>query len=213
MSVNQKSSAVFLDRDGVINDIIFHEEMGIIETPFTAKQFRLLPHAAKAVRRLNCIGLKAVIASNQPGLAMRHFTEKALNDITRKMVRLLKKEGAALDGIYYCVCHPTKGYGRLRRNCPCRKPKPGLLKQAARDLNIDLRTSYMVGDGINDIQAGKRAGCTTLLVGQVKLDWLRLMEKKGAKPDYIVKDLWEAARKIAAIEKRRLANRVRRPTR
>ena len=209
-----KSRAVFLDRDGVINEIIFDREMGIIETPFTVKQFRLKQGAAQAIRQINRLGLKAVVVSNQPGVAMRHFSRKTLTAITQKMRADLKKEGASLDAVYYCLHHPTKGIGALKRKCACRKPKAGLLKQAARDLNIDLRKSYMVGDSIFDVQAGRRAGCKTFLIAHLKCDLCHLMSRRGIKPDYLVKTLKEVSARIvklerALTEKRRKKRRMR----
>ncbi len=192
-----KTKAIFLDRDGVINEIIFHQEMGILETPFTAKQFRLKKGVAGAIRQINRLGLKVVLISNQPGVAMRHFSRRTLEAITQKMKVDLKKEGAFLDGVYYCLHHPTKGIGALRKKCACRKPKAGLLRQAARDLNIDLRKSYMVGDSIFDVQAGKRAGCKTFLLAHLKCDLCDLMARRGVRPNFIVQDLSSAIRQIA----------------
>ena len=188
--------AVFLDRDGVINEIIFHQEMGIIETPFTAAQFKLKKDVGRAIRRLNRAGFKVVVTSNQPGLAMKHFSQKTLDKITNKMKRLLSREGARLDGIYYCTHHPTKGHGALKKMCACRKPKPGLLKIAAKEMSLDLKRSYMVGDSILDVMAGKGAGVKTLLLAHLKCDLCSLMARRGIKPDYLVKDLRGAVSRI-----------------
>ena len=201
MPKTRKTRAVFLDRDGVINEIIFHQEMGVIETPFTVGQFKLKKGAAEAIRKINRWGLKAVVVSNQPGLAMHHFSRKTLSAVTQKMILDLKKRGAFLDGIYYCVHHPTQGFGALKKNCPCRKPKAGLFFQAARDLKINLKKSFMIGDSILDVQAGKRAGVKTFLLAHLKCDLCHFMAKRGIKPDHQVKDLREAVEKIAKIEK------------
>ena len=198
-----KRRAVFLDRDGVINEILFHREMGIIETPFTVAQFKLKQGTGRALRRINRLGLMTVVASNQPGVAMRHFSQKTLNQITEKMRRDLKKEGAQLDAVYYCVHHPTKGKGALKRRCGCRKPKPGLLLQAARGLAIDLKKSFVIGDSILDVMAGKRAGCTTFLLAHLKCDLCHLMAQRGLRPDHLVKDLGEAVKKIARLTRKR----------
>jgi len=194
-----KSPAVFLDRDGVINEIIFHEEMGIIETPFTVSQFRLRPGTGTAIRRLNQLGFKTVIVSNQPGVAMRHFSKKTLAAITQRMLELLSREGAVIDGIYYCIHHPKKGFGSLKCRCACRKPKPGLLISAARAMNLDLTKSFIIGDSITDVEAGKRAGVKTLLLAHLKCDLCHLMEQRGIKPDWMAKDLLEAVKKIARL--------------
>lgn len=203
MRRQKKERAVFLDRDGVINEIIFHQEIGIIETPFTVKQFRLKRHVPNALLRLKRLGFKTVVVSNQPGVAMRHFTRKTLAAITEKMVGDLRKSGASLDGVFYCLHHPTKGVGRLKRHCGCRKPKAGLLFQAKRQLHIDLEKSYLIGDSVSDIQAGLRAGCTTILLAHLKCDLCHLMARRGIKPHYIVQDLREAAQQIYKIEGRR----------
>jgi histidinol-phosphate phosphatase family protein len=195
--------AVFLDRDGVINEVIFHQEMGLLESPFTAAQFRLLPRVGPAIRQIRRMGLKAVVVSNQPGVAMRHFSKQTLAAVTKKMSRLLARSGASLDGIYYCPHHPLKGKGALKRRCACRKPKPGLIRQAARDLAVDLKRSYLVGDSILDVQAGLRAGLTTFLTAHLRCDLCRLMARRRIKPHFVVKDLAAAVRKIAELERKR----------
>jgi D-glycero-D-manno-heptose 1,7-bisphosphate phosphatase len=200
--LRRKNRAVFLDRDGVINEILFHQEMGIIETPFTAAQFRLKPQVDKAIHRINRLGFKVIVVSNQPGVAMGHFSKSVLTAITRKMIHQLKQKGARLDGIYYCLHHPEKGKGLLKKKCRCRKPKPGLLLEAARDFNIDLKTSYMIGDSILDVAAGGRAGCKTLLLAHLKCDLCHLMAQRNIKPHYQVKNLLDAARVIEALERK-----------
>ena len=188
--------AVFLDRDGVINRIIYHRNIGVIDTPFTVKQMRLLPAAAGAIKKLNRLGLKAVVVSNQPGIAKGHFDRPTLKAMTEKMVRALKRGGATLDGIYYCLHHPQAINSSYRKRCSCRKPQPGLLKKAARELDIDLIGSFMVGDSITDVQAGRRAGCTTILIGTLKCDLCRLMQEEKIEPDHIVPDILSAANLI-----------------
>lgn len=194
--MNQKQKAVFIDRDGVINEILFHREMGVIDTPFTVDQFKLKPGIGAFVRSVNRMGLKVIVISNQPGIAMRHFSLKTLAAIDRKMNQELAKSNAYLDGIYYCIHHPVKGIGPLKKNCSCRKPKPGLILRAARELNLDLKKSFMLGDSIFDVQAGRAAGCKTLLLAHLKCDLCHLMGQRGIKPDYLVKDLKSALKKL-----------------
>lgn len=198
-----KKRAVFLDRDGVINEILFHQEMGVLETPFTVAQFRLKPHVASSIRRLKKLGFRVIVVSNQPGVAMGHFSLKTLCAITHKMIRQLKQQRAYLDGIYYCLHHPKKGNGRLKRQCQCRKPRPGLLLRAARDLKVDLRKSYMVGDSILDVEAGRQAGCKTFLLAHAKCDLCSLMNRRGIRPHYQVADLSEVPNRICRIEKKK----------
>ena len=203
----QESGAVFLDRDGVINKIIFHQEMGLIETPFTVDQFQLMPGAARAIQTINRLGLRAIVVSNQPGVAMRHFTKETLQKITYKMIELLRKRGAYLDGVYYCVHHPQKGFGSLKKRCSCRKPKAGLLREAAKDFKINLKRSCMIGDSILDVQAGKKVRCKTFLLAHLKCDLCYVMAKKGIKPDFLVKDLLAAVKKIGQLKMKRASVR------
>ena len=131
-------------------------------------QLELLPGAAEAVRKINESGYLAIIVTNQPLIARGEVTVPELREIHNKLETLLGQEGAYVDGIYYCPHHPHKGYEgevpELKIDCLCRKPKPGLLYQAAKDFHIDLAASYMVGDGDNDVQCGINAGCTPVLL-------------------------------------------------
>ncbi|MEW6221782.1 MAG: HAD family hydrolase [Candidatus Hadarchaeota archaeon] len=188
--------AVFLDRDGVINEIVYFPELGVADSPLNPRQFRLLPNVAKAIRIFNRMGLKVVIASNQPAIAKGKTTMALFEKIRQKMLRGLKKGGARIDAEYYCFHHPQARLKKYRARCRCRKPKPGLLLMAAKDLWIDLKKSYMIGDSVTDIQAGKAAGCRTFLIGYLKSDLLRLMDEKRAKPDFVVPNLLEAAKII-----------------
>jgi D,D-heptose 1,7-bisphosphate phosphatase len=195
------NKAVFLDRDGVINEIIYHHDIGVIDSPFTPGQFHLRDGVAQAIREINGSGFLAIIATNQPGIAKGHFDEHVLNSITEKMINDLAIEGAHLDDIYTCLHHP-KGNGngsgdtRYIMDCNCRKPKPGLILEAARKHRVNLNASYMIGDSITDIQAGVCAGCTTFLIGQLKCDLCKIMEKSGVKPNFIVSTLLEAVKII-----------------
>lgn len=156
-----KQKAVFLDRDGTVNKYVgFLRDIG---------EFELEDGAAKAVRKINASGYLAIVVTNQPVIARGEVSFEELQEIHNKMETLLGEQGAYLDAIYFCPHHPHKGYEgerpELKIDCECRKPKPGMLLQAARDFNIDLENSWMVGDGENDIAAGNRAGCRTALVG------------------------------------------------
>lgn len=185
-----KKIGVFLDRDGVINSLV--HKRGVINSPFSARQFRLLPGVGTAVRRLNRLGLKVVVVSNQPGVAKGNFTAGALREMTEKMERGLLRSGARLDGVYYCLHHPQASLRRYRIRCHCRKPRPGLLRRAARELDINLRCSFMVGDNLTDIEAGKAVGCTTVFIGNWKCDVCRFMKAKKEEPDFIARDIADA---------------------
>lgn len=160
-NLKQKQKAVFLDRDGTINKYV-----GFLRD---IEQFELLPGVAEAIKKINESGYLAIVVTNQPVIARGEVTVPELQLIHNKMETLLGAEGAYLDAIYYCPHHPHKGYEgevpELKIDCSCRKPKPGMLLKAAADFNIGLNNSWMIGDGENDIKAGKAAGCNTALIG------------------------------------------------
>ena len=125
---------------------------------------------AEAIRAIYASGYLAIVVTNQPVIARGEVTYKQLQEIHNKMETLLGAKGAYLDAVYFCPHHPHKGYEgeipELKIECECRKPKPGMLLEAAKDFNIDLNQSWMIGDGENDIKAGKAAGCRTALIGE-----------------------------------------------
>ncbi|MBS3909156.1 MAG: D-glycero-beta-D-manno-heptose 1,7-bisphosphate 7-phosphatase [Actinobacteria bacterium] len=151
-----KSKAVFIDRDGTIN-----EEVGHLRE---VSRFEFYPDSARAIRILNKAAYKVVVVTNQAGVARGYFNEERVEEIHSHMRFELAKEEAWIDAIYYCVHHPEFGDENYGRACSCRKPEPGMIFQAASDLDIDLSYSYMIGDTVKDMIAGKRAGCKTILV-------------------------------------------------
>ena len=161
-NLRNKQKAIFLDRDGTINKYV-----GYLRTP---EQFELLEGVGEAIRKINFSGYLAIVVTNQPVIARGEVTVDGLQQIHNKMETMLGKEGAYLDGVYYCPHHPDKGFAgeveELKIVCECRKPKAGLLLQAAKDFNIDLSQSWMIGDSENDVLAGKNAGCKTALIGE-----------------------------------------------
>ena len=188
-----KNKAIFLDRDGVINELIYYEEHGVVDSPFTVEQFRLLPDVDKAIKKFKKLGFKTIIVSNQPGVAKKNFTVKTFEEIRKKMKKELNKKGVDIDFEYYCFHHPHGKVKKFTKICSCRKPKPGLLVTAAKEHDIDLSSSWMIGDGITDIQAGNSAGCKTILIGRMKCDLCKIMENKKIKPDFIVPNLFKAS--------------------
>jgi D-glycero-D-manno-heptose 1,7-bisphosphate phosphatase len=190
----QKSGAmpnrcVFLDRDGTIN-----EEINYLSRP---DQLRLIAGAAEAIKRLKQAGLKTVIITNQAGVARGYFSEPALQQIHLELIKMLRAQDAHIDAIYYCPHHPTAGIGVYKIDCNCRKPKPGLLEQAARELNLDLRQSFLVGDKPADLQAGEAVGCRTILVRTgYGLESEKELTGGEFLPDHIADDLLEASRWI-----------------
>lgn len=149
-----KQKAIFLDRDGTINKYV-----GFLRN---IDDFELIEGVAEAIKLINQSGCLAIVVTNQPVIARGEVSWEELNEIHKKMATLLGKEGAYVDGIYICPHHPDKGFEGERPeykiDCDCRKPKPGLLLQAAKDFNIDLSESYMIGDSHRDVEAGENAG-------------------------------------------------------
>ncbi len=159
-----KQKAVFLDRDGTIN-----QYAGFLRD---TEGFKLIGGVSEAIRKINTSGYLAIVITNQPVIARGEVTVTGLQEIHNKMETLLGKEGAYLDAVYYCPHHPHSGYAgeisELKIDCECRKPKPGMLLKAAESFHIDLRQSWMVGDSENDISAGLAAGCKTVLIGDAE---------------------------------------------
>lgn len=148
--------AVFLDRDGTIN-----EDPGYLSK---IEQFIFLPQALAALKLLQEAGFALVVITNQSGIARGYFTLEDLDKVHGYMEECLAQEGIKLNGIYYCPHHPEKGLPQYLKQCACRKPGTALLEQAAQELGLDLAQSYMVGDKMSDIGAGSQAGCKTVLV-------------------------------------------------
>jgi D-glycero-D-manno-heptose 1,7-bisphosphate phosphatase len=192
--------AVFLDRDGVLNAMVYHREFGTVDSPAHPDEFELLPGAAEAVRRINEMGLLAVVVSNQPGVAKGRFTLPLLEATTRKLRLSLAAAEARLDAVYYCLHHPRALLPQYRVVCDCRKPKPGLLLKAARELNLDLARSYLVGDGVTDLCAGRAAGTSTVFVNDRKCYYCEQLARQGARPDFWVSTLPEAVAVIEQLE-------------
>ena len=165
-NLSNPQKCVFLDRDGTLNKLVgFLRDIDELE---------LLPGTAEAVRKINESGYLAILATNQPVIARGEVTFDQLREIHNKLETLLGQEGAYLDAIYFCPHHPHKGYEgeipELKFDCDCRKPKPGMLLQAAERFHIDLSASYMVGDGEFDVQCGINAGCKSVMITQDDVD-------------------------------------------
>ena len=189
--------AVFLDRDGTVN-----EEVGYVNH---VERFTLLPRVGEAIRLLNQNGLKTVVITNQSGVARGYFPESLVPLVHQKMQELLKKDGAHLDGIYYCPHHPDVGAPPYRQKCRCRKPEPGLIEEAVKDLDLDLRRCYMIGDRGVDIEFAHRVGAKGILVltGYGKGEWEYWGRQWKETPEYVAQDLFEAVRWILLQESKR----------
>lgn len=159
-NLKNRQKAIFLDRDGTINKYV-----GFLRK---TEELELTEDAAEAIKLINTSGYLAVVVTNQPVIARGEVTWEGLDEIHNKMETELGKQGAYLDGIYFCPHHPHKGYVgelvELKIDCDCRKPKPGMLIKAAKDLNIDLKKSYMIGDSENDVKAGNSVGCKSIKI-------------------------------------------------
>jgi D-glycero-D-manno-heptose 1,7-bisphosphate phosphatase len=182
--------AVFMDRDGTIS-----EEVGYVNHP---SRFNLFPYSAAAIRKLNESGWLAIVVTNQAGVARGYFTEDLIKQVHEKMVQDLQAQNSRLDGIFYCAHHPTVGEAPYRIECDCRKPKPGLIKQAAAAMNIDLGQSWMVGDRYSDIELAVNAGVRSAFVmsGYGRGEWEHQRENWRHKPEIVVENLLDAVNAI-----------------
>ena len=181
--------AVFFDRDGTLN-----EEVEFVSAP---EQLRLIPGAGRAVRAVNESGFLALVISNQSGIARGLFTEADLIPIHAKFEQDLAASGGRIDRIYYCPHHPTAGIPPYRVECDCRKPRTGMLLQAERELDADLGNSYVIGDRIVDVLAGRNAGAKGILVltgyGATSVEECR---DRGIVPDHVAPSVEEAVKFI-----------------
>jgi D-glycero-D-manno-heptose 1,7-bisphosphate phosphatase len=187
--------AAFIDRDGVINELVADPVSGHPESPLRVQDVALLPGAAAALGRLAQAGWPLVGVSNQPAAAKRFVSLNALEAIQARVMELLAAEGVRFDDFRLCLHHPDGLLPALSGPCDCRKPAPGMLLAAARAHDLDLARSWMVGDTDGDVLAGQAAGCSTVLIthggSAHKRSW-------AAVPDATAGDLGEAAGLILA---------------
>lgn len=178
--------AVFLDRDGTIN-----EQMGYINH---LSRFVLLPGVAAAIRLLNENNIPVIVATNQSGLGRGYFPASLLAEVHEKMHKLLAKKGAQLDGIYVCPHHPESDIPEYRLACDCRKPGTGLLTRAAREHDLDLPASYLVGDRWTDIETAHNCRIKPILVltGYGRGELALVGPKKKTRPRHVAEDLNDA---------------------
>jgi D,D-heptose 1,7-bisphosphate phosphatase len=149
--------AVFLDRDGVITEDPPHYAHRL-------NQLFIIPGSAEAISHLNRHNYAVIVITNQSGVARGMYEESDINIFNEEMKKRLQKKGAHIDALYYCPHHPQGPILEYKHNCNCRKPKPGMLLKAKRELGINLKKSYLIGDKWTDIEAGKAVGCKTILV-------------------------------------------------
>lgn len=181
--------AILIDRDGTLC-----EDVGYLRD---IERLRLIPGSAEAILRANRAGFQTVVVTNQSGVARGYFDEAFVHDTHERIRELLAEEGARLDGVYFCPHHPEIGEFPYRTRCACRKPRPGMLLRARDEMGIDLRSSYMIGDSLRDVEAGRAAGAATILVrtGRAECD--------GAAADRFADDLLDAVDWILARKEHR----------
>jgi D-glycero-D-manno-heptose 1,7-bisphosphate phosphatase len=177
---------VFLDKDGTL----------VVNVPYNVdpEKIHLAPGAIEGLPLLTSAGFRLLVISNQSGVARGYFEEEVLRPVETRLRELVAATGSSLAGFYWCPHHPTGTVPAYAISCGCRKPAPGLILRAARDHDIDLSRSWFVGDLLNDMEAGRRAGCRTILIDNGnETEWLRAPERE---PHYRALDLLEAARII-----------------
>ncbi len=191
--------AIFLDRDGVINELIFFAEHGIVDSPLVSSQVKLVYGVDELITGVARLGFIIIVCSNQPAVGLGKITLRNLNSITEKISSLLKGKSAVIDKFYYCMHHPFAKLKKFKVECDCRKPKTGLFLKAAKEFDIDLSKSWVIGDGVDDIKAGKQLGCNTILLANIKsAENLRIIEQQlgSVKPDFMIKKLSQAIKII-----------------
>lgn len=182
--------AIFIDKDGTL----------IKDNPYSvdSSKMEFYPEVWEALRLMARRGFLLIVVSNQPGVAKGYFREVELENLISVFRQIFARRGVPLSGFYYCPHHPqgvVEGYSIA---CQCRKPNPGLIFRAARHFNVELGRSWMIGDILNDVEAGNRAGCRTIMLDRkYETEWLT---GEWRKPDFIVGNLLEAARIVECAE-------------
>ena len=185
-----KKGAMFLDRDGTIN-----EEMGYINHP---DLFIFFPYVAESIRIFNELGLKVIIVTNQSGIARGYSSESLLKKLHESLLEKMMKENARIDAIYYCPHHPKEGQERYKIDCDCRKPKPGMILKAVEEHEINLRLSFMVGDRYKDVLFARKLNIKSglVLTGYGRGEYEYDKDKWEYRPDFIGENLLDVARQI-----------------
>ena len=185
-----KYPAIFLDRDGTIN-----EEMGYINH---IDRFNIFPFVAESIKNFRDNGFKIIVVTNQSGIARGYFTEELLNEVHQNLINYLNENGTKVEGIYYCPHHPREGKGKYKKDCNCRKPKPGLIERAIKEHDIDLKKSYMIGDRFKDMEFARNLNITSgfVLTGYGQGEYEHQKKAWSFMPDIIAENLKEMALKI-----------------
>ena len=185
----QFSGAIFIDRDGTLN-----EDIGYVSIP---EQLILYPWAFEAVRLINKSDFKAIVITNQSGIARGMYSEATLGGIHSRMIEELAREGARIDAVYYCPHHPEAGDSRYRIACDCRKPGTGMLEAAAREHNIDLARSFVIGDKASDIKLAENVGAPgALVMTGYGRETVAHPDRWPCKPSIVAENLLEAVKRV-----------------
>ncbi|MCL5675820.1 MAG: HAD-IIIA family hydrolase [Patescibacteria group bacterium] len=191
----KKNKALFLDRDGVINKMFYNTKLGTVDTPLSSSQVEFIPGIFEFLKTAKKRGYLLILISSQPGIGIKKLSKKNFLKIKKKISETLKRKSVQFDREYYCLHHPFATIKKYRTNCNCRKPGTALIDKAIKDLDIEVKKSWLVGDGIFDIMAGAKVGIKTILLANVnEAEYLRVLEERlrGIKPDHLVKNLKEA---------------------
>ena len=200
MGIGNVKRAVFLDRDGVINPTVGFDEFGGTESPLRLEDFQLFPWTVEAIKTLNDLGFYVFVFTNQPTVAKGKIDSLALDEMHSRLIRHVRENGGCIDKVYVCIHHSDPKQVKvpgLLADCDCRKPKPGMLFQAAKEFGIDLQKSWLVGDTWKDILAGQATGCKTILVRNEINN-----RGKEINPDFTAENLLEAAQIIEREERK-----------
>jgi D-glycero-D-manno-heptose 1,7-bisphosphate phosphatase len=185
------NKAIFIDKDGtLIKDVPYNVDPSLVV---------LEPNAANALELLKRNNYKLIVISNQSGVAQGYFKEAELENVKARIQELLKENDVCIDAFYFCPHHPDGREADYSVKCECRKPQPGMILQAAIDYNVDLSQSWMIGDILNDVEAGNKASCKTILINNGNETEWKTNEVRW--PTYIVQNLMEAATLILQTEK------------
>jgi len=192
------NKAIFLDRDGVINVdkkpiLIEHLGKTVIGYAHKPEHFEFIPRAIEALKKLSNTNYLLIIITSQSGIGRGYFSEDQFQEFNKYMLNIFEKEGIKIHDIFFCPHHPEKGVGKYKIDCNCRKPKPGMILNAAKKHNINLKESFVIGDSRRDIEMGENAGCKTIFVNTNKLNG---EEFKKINANFNSKDLFEATELI-----------------
>ncbi len=178
--------------------MVYIKEHGYVDTPSTPQQFKIIKGVTKAIAKAKKMGYEIIIISNQPGMAKGYYNKKTFDAIRKKMHTILKRSKAKIDDEFYCLHHPNAKLIEYKKRCPCRKPRIGLLKMAIKKHDLDITSSFFIGDGIGDMEAAKKAGCKSIFIGNINAAVTELFKRKKINPDYVARDLLDAVNFITS---------------